>query len=267
MGKTEKKPKKKPGKQLLVDETTIPFVKRWNLLISTTNWEKGEIICQWQEQLKESGAPSNEYSNEAWSRRVGGVSPQHVGRLCRVYERFEQTWRDFEGLFWSHFLGSVDWPDAEMWLEGAVQNRWTVGQMREKRWDTLGRPPGQQPRDQDIVAAELDEDVVLNFSDDEAKTVGAKTESVRDPAAEESFGPDFGDERPAGEILVSDSDEDAVVRVKPFAQLAQLPDDLGGAFESFKLAILRQKSEGWNDLSRDDLLATLEALKELALAP
>ena len=74
-------------------------------------------------------------SDEAWSREVGGVSPQHVGRLRRTYERFGAVHKQYPGLYWSHFQAALDWPDAEMYLEGAVQNDWSVSQMRNQRWE------------------------------------------------------------------------------------------------------------------------------------
>jgi hypothetical protein len=269
MRKTKQKKKRPQDDTLPIEETTHAFVARWDRLISTTNWEKGKIICEWHDQLEESGAEASEYSDEAWSRRVGGVSPQHVGRLRRVHDRFGQVWQEYDGLFWSHFLGAVDWPDAEMWLEGAVQNGWTVAQMRNQRWETLGKPPELQPRKQDIVAADLDEDVVLDFSAAEPRALAAKSGAVRDPGGDESFGPDFGDESTTRALPLADtaSAPETGQRVKPFAQLAELPEDLATAFESFKLAILRHKSDGWQEVPRDDVLATLDALKELALAP
>jgi hypothetical protein len=39
------------------------------------------------------------------------------------------------------------------------------------------------------------------------------------------------------------------------------------AFEAYKLCILRHKLAGWQEISRDDLLISLESLKQLALAP
>ena len=39
------------------------------------------------------------------------------------------------------------------------------------------------------------------------------------------------------------------------------------AFESFKLAILHHKAEDWTDISCDEVLASLDALKNLTLAP
>lgn len=60
-----------------------PFVGQWNGLVSTTNWEKGRIISQWRAALIEAGAPSTEYSDEAWASRVGGVTAPHVG-VCVV---------------------------------------------------------------------------------------------------------------------------------------------------------------------------------------
>ena len=32
--------------QVIAEST--PFIGQWNRLISTTNWEKGKIICEWQ---------------------------------------------------------------------------------------------------------------------------------------------------------------------------------------------------------------------------
>ena len=71
-----------------LDTASQPYLGRWNLLVSTTNWEKGRIISDWRQTLIDAGAPAQEYSDDAWSRRVGGVSGQHVGRLRRVFERF-----------------------------------------------------------------------------------------------------------------------------------------------------------------------------------
>ena len=49
----------------------------------------GDIVAEAVRVVRESGLPSAEYSDESWSRRVGNVTPQHVGRLRRVYERFD----------------------------------------------------------------------------------------------------------------------------------------------------------------------------------
>jgi hypothetical protein len=55
--------------------------------------------------------------------------------------------------------------------------------------------------------------------------------------------------------------------VRPFENLPALPDDVTEAFEQFKLAILRHKNDDWSAISCDDLLASLDSLKQLALAP
>lgn len=60
-----------------LSELTQPYVGQWNKLISTTNWEKGQIISEWREALIESGVDSTQYSDEAWARRVGGVTAPH----------------------------------------------------------------------------------------------------------------------------------------------------------------------------------------------
>jgi len=54
---------------------------------------------------------------------------------------------------------------------------------------------------------------------------------------------------------------------RPFAELPSLPADVSDAFEAFKLCILRHKLAGWAEMSSADMLATLDALKELALSP
>ena len=145
----------------LLDQASLPFVGQWNHLVSNTNWEKGRIIYQWREALRASGAPATEYSDDAWSRRVGGVTGQHVGRLRRVFQRFGGAHADYAGLYWSHFQAAIDWDDAEMWLEGAGQNAWSVSHMRQQRWETLGSLDEQRPRDDDVVDSELDEDFDL----------------------------------------------------------------------------------------------------------
>ena len=103
------------------DDASQPFVGRWNLLVSTTNWEKGRIISEWRQALIDTDRPAREYSDESWARLVGAVTGQHAGRLRRVYERFGKTSQEFRGLYWSHFHAALDWDDAEMWLEGAIQ--------------------------------------------------------------------------------------------------------------------------------------------------
>ena len=125
-------------------ELITQLVGQWNQLESTTNWEKGRIICDWREALMIQGAAVTEYSDEAWAQLVGGVTSQHVGRLRRVYQRFGETQIQYPGLYWSHFQATLDWDDAPMWLEGAIQNEWSVSQMRGKRWETLGTPPEEQ---------------------------------------------------------------------------------------------------------------------------
>ena len=101
-----------------IADSSRPFVGNWQNLISQTNWEKGKIILQWRKELAESGVDTRLYSDPAWSRLVGEVTPQHVGRLRRTWERFGDVQQDYEKLYWSHFFAALDWDDAEMWLEG-----------------------------------------------------------------------------------------------------------------------------------------------------
>jgi hypothetical protein len=265
--------------------TSQPFVGRWNQLVSTTNWEKGRIITQWREALIDQESPATAYSDEAWAILVGGVTGQHVGRLRRVYQRFGPSHEQYEELFWSHFQAALDWEDAEMWLEGGVQNNWSVSQMRRQRWETLGSVESDEPQEEDVIKSELDEDFepALDQSP-QGKAVEGSYSEVQQVAADgpRHDGPDFGDEKGADDgsnsthgtakedgatIYAGDDERETIDFVRPFANLAELPTDLTAAFDAFKLAVLFHKNEGWQQVTRDDVLASLDALKALALAP
>lgn len=263
-----------PAEQEATVTASLPFVGRWNRLVSETNWDKGRIICEWRDALIATGAAPTAYSDEAWSRLVGGVTGQHVGRLRRVYQRFDRDRAGYRGLFWSHFQAALDWDDAEMWLEGAVQNEWSVSQMRFRRWETLGAVESARPSDNDLAAAEVDEDF------EPAPRDPAPSSAPRDhgdaPSGPRHEGPDFGDESPDTRTpnplahtpeYAEGLPEPTVEFVRPFAELPDLPDDLAEAFDALKLAILHHKLDGWQQIAREDVLATLEALKQLVLAP
>ncbi|MCE5266771.1 MAG: hypothetical protein LLG00_02660 [Planctomycetaceae bacterium] len=251
-------------------EASTQYVGRWNRLVSTTNWEKGRIISDWRQAMQDAGAPAAEFTDDAWSRQVGDVSPQHVGRLRRVFERFGGVHEQYSGLYWSHFHAALDWDDAEMYLEGAVQNTWSVPQMRNQRCEATGGAPDAEPQDMDVTATEVDED----FSPAE---IGGLPTTIS-----ESFGEvhgaegDYFDDETASEprereTIESDmpraAEAPAAAPVRPFAALPPLPADVNDAFELFKLAVLNHKVSGWREIARDDLLTVLDSLRQLALAP
>lgn len=255
----------------LVEETSTEYLGRWNRLVSTTNWEKGRIIAEWREALIEAGAPPASYTDEAWSRRVGNVTAQHTGRLRRVYQRFGDTYEQYPGLYWSHFQAALDWPDAEMWLEGAVQNGWSVARMRHQRWEAIGAPADKKPREEDIITAELDEDVDPAGDQRVPELISDSLGVVRDaepPArgeSEEQAG--VADAAVASEPPGSPAREATVEPFRPFEDLPRLPPDLNEAFEALKLAVLHHKRSGWKEVSLGDVLAALDALRRLATAP
>ncbi len=252
----------------VVVEASTEYVGRWNRLISTTNWEKGRIICEWRAALQQADAPAASYTDDAWSQQVGGVTPQHVGRLRRVYERFGDVHEQYPGLYWSHFQATLDWPDAEMYLEGAVQNDWSVAQMRHQRWEAMGGEPALQPQDADIVASELDEDVSIRNDSPLPATISEST-------AEVHGADDFSEYAESEAVPLDDasstsgtaSDVFSPPLLRPFESLPPLPADMKEAFELMKLAILAHKVCGWTEIARDDVLSVLESLKQLALAP
>ncbi len=252
------------------------YVNQWNRLVSTTNWEKGQIIGQWRETLEKGGHPATDYADEKWGSLVGGVTGQHVGRLRRVHQEFGKVWEEYPGLFWSHFQVATEWDDSEMWLEGAVQHGWSVSQMRASRWEAHGAPEELKPREGEIIFTEMEEGAEV--SGDWLTPATATTASVRDPDDTsatpkdnpQSKGEDAGSsaKRTKAQSPTGDTHERAKpARKRPFANLPDLPDDIAEAFEQFKLVILAHKMTDWSDISRDDLLASLDALKELALIP
>lgn len=271
------------------NDASEPFVGRWNRLVSTTNWEKGRIVQQWRDAMIDDDAPASQYSDEAWARRVGGVTGQHVGRLRRVYQRFGAVCETYDGLYWSHFQAAIDWNDAEMWLEGAAQSSWSVAEMRRQRWDSLSEVDRAAAARVDsiaeLTAGDVDEDFEPARNEKPLPdTVKPKFDEVHSGPRHD--GPDFGadsDEgsstngrgkpeeesksRDDGASIYSGDEARTISFVRPFENLAELPDDLAEAFEAYKLAILRHKLEGWQQISRDDVLASLDALKELAVAP
>ena len=277
----------KSSSEVEVDQILVasqPYLGQWQRLISTTNWEKGAIIARWRDAIAKSGAPASEYSDEAWARLAGGVSPQHVGRLRRVHRRFADLRESFTGLFWSHFFAALDWSDAEMWLEGAVQNEWSVSQMRRVRWETLGAAEELMPREEDVVDASFDEDASPDenaspdIDVDFANAPGETLAEVRGVAGDESEAgesvPTEGaasvagraERNPTGDATIRD-EASAIDPFAPFKKLPSLPEDLAEAVEGFKLAIVRHRIAKWTNVAPREVAAYLDALRALALSP
>jgi hypothetical protein len=260
-----------------IDAASAPYLGQWHRLVSTTNWEKGRIVQEWRTALSQADAPSSEYADEAWSRRVGNVTGQHVGRLRRVFERFGPVAAEFPGLYWSHFQTALDWDDAEMWLEGAVQSRWSVAEMRRQRWELREAAEGRTV-DETELASESPEEDFAPLPDSAANSTSRITPATSSTATDrDADDNDKGRHAGLGDRAIDDDanraedsrpdDRGSAVRPAPFAHLVELPDDLAEAFESFKLAIVRHRLAGWHEAARDDVLAALDALRELALAP
>jgi hypothetical protein len=252
---------------------TEPFVGQWNNLISQTNWEKGKIITQWRSALIASGASPSMFSDDVWSKQVGAVTSQHVGRLRRVHERFGEEQTSFPGLYWSHFLACIDWDDAEMWLEGAMRSKWSISEMRKMRWEANGGDPKHAPRDEELITSEVDDDYDALTAESETEEDREKDDRIEasGPLAE---GPDFGEEdsEPSNASrgdqedpgFESDSFDASKDMTNPFASLPNLPPDIADALEQFKLSIVRHRASQWSDISQKGLLDVLDALKMFA---
>ncbi len=247
-----------------IETASSEYLGRWNRLVSTTNWEKGRIVAEWRDALIVAGAPVAAYTDDAWSQRVGSVTPQHTGRLRRVYQRFASMQDVYPGLHWSHYQAALDWDDAEMWLEGAVQNRWSISQMQGKRSRTLGTLVEESV---EATAVEVDEDSAAPA--DLPPTVGGGSMiEAREGADADSYEADpseMTDESVPFETADSYAGDEPPIR--PFENLPALPADLRDAFDGFKLAIIHHRISNWQEVSIEDVLATLEALRQLVLVP
>lgn len=251
-----------------------PYVGKWNTLVSTTNWEKGKIITQWREEVLGDDADSSDRTDEAWSRLVGDVSPQHVGRLRRVYARFGKTQSEYTGLYWSHFLAALDWDDAEMWLEGAQREKWSIKQMTAKRFETITSTR--------TAAGEVTHETITREASSEAATADSKSEKAEygdefDPEASGPAheGPDFGEETERGAPRTTSTDPvigGEVTEVEAASSVddgppllwQQMPPDLAESMEAVKLAIIKHKLGGWTDVSLEAVLNNLEFLARIA---
>ena len=258
--------------QQLHDRSSREFVGQWNRLVSQTNWEKGRLILEWRSALEQEGVPGIEYSDEAWSRLVGGVTGQHVGRLRRVFLRFGQSQTTFRGLYWSHFHAALEWQDAELWLQGAVEKDWSVSQMRHQRWETMGQLAEHKPDPRDVVHGELDEDL-------EPKDRKESDKNGNFQSGPRKEGPDFGEEsenRGGTSATLSDdlpaigdpdrvtmTNENAVPNFRPFESAGALPEGFSDLVEDFKLSIIRFKTEGWKEVSKSQVLSVLDGLRYL----
>ncbi len=139
----------------------------------------------------------------------------------------------------------------------------------------MGQLEKDRPRDEDVVTSELDED--FEPANNEPPKDELSTSFADKHAGPRDEGPDFGDDRPAAderskseraaEGVADEHPGRSVEFVRPFAELTELPGDLSEAFEAFKLAILHHKLDDWQQVAREDVLASLEALKQLVVAP
>ncbi|MCH8839676.1 MAG: hypothetical protein IH831_03190 [Planctomycetes bacterium] len=251
----------------VLEGTAEQFVGQWNRLVSTTNWEKGRIICQWREALMTNGAAVTEYSDEAWTQLVGGVTSQHVGRLRRVYQRFGEVCDQYPGLYWSHFQAALEWDDAEMWLEGAIRNEWSISQMRGKRWETLGTPPEQQLAEIEADGLDVAPETPETSASADGSAASSQSSTVQPIAAEVAASEktkSSAKQSPASTATQSPAESSKRIRLK--VDVEELPDDLAEAFEAFKLAIIAHRLEGWNETTPAVVVECLDALRELALA-
>ena len=271
----------------IINEIALEFIGFWNRLVSQTNWEKGKVIHTWRTRLIEAGLPRSVYSDESIAQRIGNISSQHVGRLRRVYERFgdENAYRNndkYINLYWSHYQAVLDWEDADTWLDKASSEGLSVAQMRVARWEKNGAPANRKPKDEDIVISEKDEDVnPMNDSDAEFVDILPATDPENkdkkkkgrdggeegqkksdDESEDENEGKNFrGSDEPWESPRRSTSEI-----LRDMGSYPELPEDLAGPIGDLKEAILNYKLADWDEVSREDVLKWLNALRGIVVS-
>jgi len=246
-----------------VDDASRPFVGQWHTLLSTTNWEKGQILSDWRAAKEKSGEEVSAYSDEAWAQLVGEVTSQHVGRLRRVFDRFGSVQSEYEGLYWSHFHAALDWDDPEIWLEGALHQGWSISRMRRQR--EMAHGEAEEAGGENVTQSRITGEEVATVTDPGmAASAAGAADRPTDASAEDASDAPFDDQ---SNPEMTAAEKSTPAKHRPFEELAELPDDLADAFESMKLAILHHKLTSWEAVSREDLLSALDALKQLAVAP
>ena len=260
----------------VIEEVSSDFINSWNRLISMTNWEKGKLIHNWRSKLIENGLPRQVFSDESLAKRLGSVSGQHIGRLRRVFERFNTTFEKYSGLYWSHFQAVLDWDDADTWLADASDKQWSVASMRLQRWEAIGSPAGQMPNDADILMSEPDEDV-NPYNDSDTVLDGNRKSVEPNRDKEKKKGQGAGGRRQNEESQTSKSGEKTDTHndyggfsspAEAFAQMKQmkdLPEDLKEAFEQLKVVILSHKVSGWREVAPQRILTFLNAMKVVVM--
>jgi hypothetical protein len=205
--------------------------------------------------------------------------------LRRVAERFGDQTNAYLGLYWSHFQAALDWDDAEMWLEGAVQNSWSVAQMRIQRWEAIGAPEELKPRSEDVFTAEIDDDVNPR-NDSYTANINKSTESkIHEIGAADiidGFTPPDSEEKENNDTTkpkkkqkksteqqtsnftpITDTTPTNEILTNLANNTPTLPQDLADATESFKVAILNHKITDWKNVTAESVINCLDNLKSL----
>jgi hypothetical protein len=158
--------------------------------------------------------------------------------------------------------------------------------MRIQRWEAIGAPEELKPRSEDVLTAELDDDVNPrndsfaskdNSTEVKIREIGAadivdgfdpsdlssptndnesKTKKKQKKSETKQY-----DSIPAGKIL-----QTGEVLTNLSNNTATLPNDLAEAIESFKVAILNHKLASWQEVSVEVVMSCLDSLKALVIS-
>ena len=231
------------------------FLHQWNQLVSTTNWEKGKIICRWRDVLQVEGFSPHHFSDEVWSRHIGNVTPQHAGRLRKVFVRFGSVWQDYSGLYWSHFYAALDWEDPELWLEGAIQNQWSISQMRSARSKAQEAVAQADVQDDDILLQNIHENIVFGIGSS-SHVPASKT---KNPSTTETS--HLEDSVASSQVKLNAETTSPVSASDQTANESMWPEDLQKAFRHLEKILLKHKNATWKEVNLDSVLMKIDQMK------
>lgn len=100
-----------------------------------------------------------------------------------------------------------------------------------------------------------------DFGEPQEKSGAEKNRHYDDLPSNSMLGSSEYDPNPSGPSGSSQSHDPESKRPNPFESLGEFPQDVKDAVEQFKLCILRHRASQWQEITRDDLIAALDALR------
>ena len=100
-----------------------------------------------------------------------------------------------------------------------------------------------------------------DFGESNEKSGTEKNRQNDDLPSNNMLGSSEYDPSPSGQNGASQPHDPESKRPNPFESLGEFPQDVKDAVEQFKLCILRHRASEWQEITREDLISALDALR------